>query len=72
MILQSSLIARARLMEKFVVVGTKTKADHTPEQIKKWVAEYAQQEMAKAGDLEDLRVKETDVGDFKQANVSLF
>jgi hypothetical protein len=59
-------------MEKFVVVGTKTKADHTPEQIKKWVAEYAQQEMAKAGDLEDLRVKETDVGDFKQANVSLF
>ncbi len=36
---------------KIVVVGTK--ADHTPKKVKKWVVEYAQEKMAKAGDLED-------------------
>ncbi len=48
---QSSRTAHTRFMEKFAVVGTKlpTKAEHTPEQIENWVAEYAQQEMAKQG-----------------------
>ena len=34
------LTARTCLMEKFVVVGTKSKTDNTPEQIDKWLTEY--------------------------------
>ena len=66
---QSSRTARTRLMAQFREIGTRSKSDFTPEQIKKWIEDHAKTEMLKAGDLEDLRRRASDVGGFRQANV---
>ncbi len=46
-------------------------AEHTPEQIKKWIADCARAEMAKACELEDLRTKANDIEGFRQYNVNV-
>ena len=66
---QSSRTARTRLMDKFREIGTKSKSENTPEQISKWIADYAKSKMARGGDFVELQPKSTDVGGFKQANV---
>ena len=66
---QSSRTARTRLMAQFREIGTRSKSEFTPEQIKKWIEDHAKTEMLKAGDLEDLRRRASDVGGFRQANV---
>ena len=70
MTLQSSRTAHTRFMERFVVIGTKSKSDKTPIQINEWHADYAKSKMAKRGEFEELLVKSTDVGGFKQGNLS--
>ena len=58
-------------MEKFEVVRVFSKTEYTLDQINKMIEEHAKIEMAKGGEHEDLRVKATDIGGFKQSNVSL-
>ena len=68
---QSSRTARTRLQDNFIVVGTKLLAENTPDQINNWLVKHAQQELAISGGVDDRRIKETDLGGFKQTNVGL-
>ena len=62
---------RIRLQERWRVVGTKSKATVSPEEIKKWIEDHALAEMAKGGNYEDLRPVDTDIGGFKRSHVSV-
>ena len=53
------------------MVGTKPMADNTSDQINNWLVKHAQQELAISGGVDDRRIKETDLGGFKQTNVGL-
>jgi hypothetical protein len=68
---QSSRTARTRLQDNFVVVGTKLLAEHTPDQIHKWLVMHVQQELAIAGGVDDRHSEETYLGGFEQTNVGL-
>ncbi len=54
------------------MVGTKPMADNTSDQINNWLVKHAQQELAISGGVDDRRIKETDLGGFKQTNVGLY
>ena len=66
---QSSRTARTRLTEKFEVVRIFSKKEFTEERINKFIEDHAKAEMAKAGQLEDLLGRATNIGGFKQVNV---
>ena len=65
---QSSRTAPTRLMEKFDVIGIKSKSEFTNEQINTWIAEHAKAEMAKGGEYEDLGI----IPLFSSGNVIFF
>ncbi len=61
---------RIRLQERWRVIGTKNKATTTLHEFNEYMEEHARAEMTKAGNFEDLRAADTDVGGFKRVQVS--
>jgi hypothetical protein len=61
---------RIRLQERWRIIGTKNKATTTLHEFNEYMEEHARAEMTKAGNFEDLRSADTDVGGFKRVQVS--
>jgi len=61
---------RIRLQDRWRIIGTRDKATSSADDIKQWIEDHANAEMAKAGQFEDLHPAPTDVGGWKRAHVS--